>query len=50
MQGGGTFGHFLTGVVGEFSKRVQGQGIKAALDWRDGPCGGIVGRYPAPKK
>jgi enoyl-CoA hydratase len=45
-----SFGHFTTSAVGEFSKRVREKGIKAALEWRDGPFGGIVGRYPPPKK
>ncbi len=45
-----TMGHFLANAVGEFSKRVAKKGIKAALEWRDTPFGGIVGRYPPPKK
>ncbi|HUT71162.1 MAG TPA: enoyl-CoA hydratase-related protein [Desulfatiglandales bacterium] len=44
-----TMGHFLD-VQGEFSKMIREKGIKAALEWRDGPFGGIMGRYPPPRK
>jgi len=51
VQYGGEFdslGHFLT-VNGEFGKIATEKGMKAALEWRDGPFGGIVGRYPPVK-
>jgi enoyl-CoA hydratase len=44
-----SLGHFLD-VNGEFAKVISQKGMKAALDWRDGPFGGIVGRYPPIKK
>ena len=34
---------------GEFGKIATEKGMKAALEWRDGPFGGIVGRYPPVK-
>jgi len=51
MQYGGEFdslGHFLR--PRPFSKLRREKGLKGALEWRDGPFGGIVGRYPPPKK
>jgi enoyl-CoA hydratase len=51
IQYGGEFdslGHFLT-VNGEFAKIATEKGMRAALEWRDGPFGGIVGRYPPVK-
>ena len=33
-----------------FSKMSVEKGMKAALEYRDKPFGGIMGRYPAPKK
>lgn len=51
IQYGGEFdslGHFLT-INGEFAKIVTEKGMRAALEWRDGPFGGIVGRYPPVK-
>lgn len=44
-----SLGHFLD-VNGEFAKVISQKGMKAALEWRDGPFGGIVGRYPPIKK
>jgi hypothetical protein len=42
-------GHFLD-VQKEFSEMIREKGIQGALEWRDGPFGGIVGRYPPPRK
>jgi enoyl-CoA hydratase len=44
-----TLGHFLTDASGEYRRIVREKGVKAALEWRDAPFGGIVGRYPPPK-
>ena len=44
-----TMGHFLD-VQKEFSEMIREKGIQGALEWRDGPFGGIVGRYPPPRK
>jgi enoyl-CoA hydratase len=34
----------------QFKKIAREQGLRAALQWRDGPFGGPLGRYPAPEK
>ena len=48
MQSGAEFdtmSHFLaTGA--EFTRIWQEKGLKDALEWRDGPFGGVLGRYP----
>ena len=51
LQYGGefdSFGHFLR--PRPFSKLRREKGLKAALEWRDGPFGGIMGRYPPIKQ
>jgi enoyl-CoA hydratase len=40
-----SLGHFSASVR-QFRKIRREQGMRAALEWRDGPFGGIVGRYP----
>ncbi len=40
-----SLGHFSASVR-QFRKIRQEKGMRAALEWRDGPFGGIVGRYP----
>ncbi len=50
LQYGGEFdtlGHFLR--PRPFSKIREAKGLKEALEWRDGPFGGIMGRFPHPK-
>jgi enoyl-CoA hydratase len=52
MQNGAEFdslGHFLQNTAGTFNRIRREKGMKAACDWRDGPFGGIVGRYPPVK-
>ena len=50
MQYGGEFdslGHFLgTG----WRKLRDEKGLKAAIEWRDAPFGGLMGRYPPPEE
>lgn len=33
----------------EFKRRARDNGMRDALDWRDGPFGGPLGRYPEPE-
>ena len=52
MQYGGEFdtlGHFSDSQAA-WSRIVKEKGMKAALEYRDKPFGGIMGRYPAPRK
>lgn len=51
MQYGGEFdtlGHFSDSNAA-WGKIVREKGMKAALEYRDGPFGGVMGRYPDPK-
>ncbi len=34
----------------QFKKIAREKGFRAALEWRDGPFGGALGRYPVPEK
>jgi hypothetical protein len=52
MQYGGEFdtlGHFSDSNEA-WSEIVKEKGMKAALEFRDAPFGGTMGRYPSPKK
>jgi enoyl-CoA hydratase len=51
LQYGGEFdslGHFLR--PRPFSQLRREKGLREAIEWRDGPFGGIMGRFPRPRK
>ena len=37
-------------AIGEFNRLIREKGIKAAIEERDRPFGGIDGRYPPPDR